>query len=70
VVWNLAASVLMATLTTVVSRIDMIVPSTTTPATTSSARSIGACSVALPARGSGSVGCRSWVRSSSTTPQS
>ncbi len=51
VVWNFPASVLIATLTTVVSRIVIIAPSTTTPATTSSARSIGSFS------GTGGAGC-------------
>jgi len=39
VVWNSRASVLIATFTTVTSRIDMIAPSTTTQATIISARS-------------------------------
>jgi hypothetical protein len=38
-VWKSRASVLMATLTTVVSRIDMIAPSTTTDATSMTSRS-------------------------------
>src|SRR4051794_8791365 len=51
VVWNSRASVLMATLTTVTSRIDMMAPRTTTEATSIRPRSI----VAAGAGGGGDI---------------